>query len=137
MESANLFSVAGVAYDIAGAILLAQAIVFSRDKLIAAQSGTYFGGNSALFAALEEQRHDGRFGLGLLVIGFFFQLLAALNFVWSANDWPAAVAIALAWLACYGIGARQLKTTRTKRFKAHLARMEQEGRAASQKAERK
>ena len=133
MGNVNLLSVAGVAYDIVGAILLAQAIVFSREKLVAAQSGTYVGGNPAVFAALDEQQHDGRFGLGLLVLGFVFQFLGSLNIALPVSYWPAAAAIPIAALVCYGISARQRKKTRGEQFQAHLARMKEASREASKR----
>src|ERR1700730_17048777 len=91
MNSSNLLSIAGLGYDILGAILLAEAIVRTRDETLvrqARQGGQFSGGNLLLFAALEEQRHDARFGLGFLIGGFVLQLVAALGY---------AVAINLGW----------------------------------------
>ena len=67
MNAINFYSVVGVVYDIAGAILLAEALVRTSDQVLAQQSQTFVGGNLGLFGALEDQRHDARFGLALLV----------------------------------------------------------------------
>src|SRR5438034_4450882 len=83
-QSMNLLAVAGLVYDIVGAILLAEAIVGTRDEILVNQArhrGQFSTGNLSLFAALEEQRHDARLGLAFLVIGFFLQLFANLGYI--------------------------------------------------------
>src|SRR5258708_35616800 len=84
MRDVNILSVAGPVYDIVGALLLAEAIVRTRREVLMRQAhpgGQFASVNLALFAALEEQRHDARFGLGFLVFGFLLQLVAAFNVV--------------------------------------------------------
>ena len=113
----NIFAIAGLVYDIVGAVVLAEAIAATRIAGLASQArnhGQFSTGNLALFAALEDQRHDARFGLGLLVTGFALQLLAALGYAW-ATTWSSGVLSAVplvvvlsAWqiLTCRLAGSR-------------------------------
>jgi hypothetical protein len=75
--SINYFSVAGNIYDIAGAVLIARALVFvgARDMDRQAKSG-YGGFSSHLLKMFAEQKVDAAFGLFLLCGGFGMQSLA-------------------------------------------------------------
>lgn len=109
--SANLLSAAGVFYDIVGAFLIVRAIVFARPKILAAQSASVINRNPTLFAALDQQQHDGQFGTGILIAGFVFQLLAALGCGVSVAYWPwFAVALAGALGAYFAVGVRRKRT---------------------------
>jgi len=99
VHDANILSVAGPVYDIVGALLLAEAIVRTRREVLMRQAhpgGQFASVNLALFAALEEQRHDARFGLGFLIFGFVLQLVAAFGVVLAHWLW---IAVFLAVLA--------------------------------------
>lgn len=114
----NILNVFGLVYDVVGAFLLARAFAFGRDKILAAQSLSVVGSNPALFAALAEQRLDARFGIGILIAGFLFQLLAALNVFVSVGYWPwfvLALAMVLGW---YFVAARRLKRGSAARLNA-------------------
>src|SRR3954470_16209937 len=90
----NLYAIAGLVYDIVGAVVLAEAIAATRTPLLVSQArnhGQFSTGNLALFGALEDQRHDARFGLALLVAGFALQLLAAFGSVAAVNSWNATL----------------------------------------------
>ena len=128
MSLINLFSVAGIIYDIAGAILLAEAIVRTRHETFVLQSQhrEYSGGNVELFGAFEEQRHDAWFGLGLLVGGFVLQLFAAIGCMlavsWLSGSSFAAVLVAV--LLWWRIWAKRLAATRRHRYAAMLQGMD-------------
>ena len=116
----NILSAAGVLYDIVGAYLIARAIVFARPKILAEQSATVLNANPALFATLDEQQHDARFGVGILVGGFLLQFLAALDCSVSVTYWPlfaAALAVALGGYVAVGL---RLKSTRDARLNTLL-----------------
>lgn len=122
----NLYSIAGVIYDIAGAILLAEALVRTRDEVLVSQSQTLPGGNLGLFAALEEQRHDARFGLALLITGFVLQLIAAIGYTLPVN-WLSGsllVAVLVGALLWWRLWARRSAITRKARYAAMLQGMD-------------
>lgn len=124
MTAPNLFAIAGIVYDIAGAMLLVQAIVRTRDETIVRQSQhwRFSGGNLELFRAFDEQRHDAEFGLGLLVTGFVLQLVAAIGYVLPVNWlWGSLLAVVLvAAFAWWRISAKRLAATARARFAASL-----------------
>lgn len=112
----NILSVSGIIYDIVGAFLLARALVFAKDKILAAQSASVLNCNPALFAALEEQRHDARFGLWTLIAGFVLQLVAAFGCFVSTAFWPWFAVVLVVILATYFATARRMKSTRDARL---------------------
>jgi len=122
MNGPNLFSVAGLIYDIAGAWLIVEAIIRTRDEQIARQAhpgGQFSGGNLKLFAALEEQRHDARFGLALLIAGFLLQLVAAFDYRLPVNWLTVTIFIVLPLSAVgiwWWVRAKQLARSRRDRF---------------------
>ena len=83
------WSVIGLAYDIAGVIVLGAALAATPHDAILRQAGTYWNGNVGVYHALYMQRFDARIGLGLLVAGFVLQALGAVGL--AQND-------PLAWL---------------------------------------
>lgn len=105
MPPANLCSVAGLVYDIVGATLIALAIVGTRHEAQVSQAhhgGDFSGANLSLFAALEDQRRDARFGLFFLILGFLMQLAASIgwtilvSWIWG-SVFVVAGMIILAW----------------------------------------
>jgi hypothetical protein len=75
--NANYLSSLGCIYDMAGATLLAKALVFVRARQMDMQASTGWGGfNGELLKMFAEQKIDGSFGLAFLLIGFSLQLLA-------------------------------------------------------------
>lgn len=98
MGTVNLLAVVGIVYDIAGAGLLAWALALTRDEILIAQARTQWDRNEAVLATLMEQRHDARFGVALLTLGFALQLLAALGWGLPAT-WASAAPFGLLVLA--------------------------------------
>ena len=128
MAALNLYSIAGVVYDIAGAILLAEAIALTSDKTLVQQSQyrQFSGGNLELFRALAEQRHDARFGLGLLVAGFSLQLFGPLGYALTIG-WLSGLLLTgllMAVLVWWRIAAKRLAVTAGTRFAACLGGMD-------------
>lgn len=121
MSGVNLFSAAGLMYDIAGAWLIVEAIIRTRDEQIARQAhpgGQFSGGNLKLFAALDEQRHDARFGLSLLIVGFLLQLVAALDYKLPLSWLNVAISVVplLAVVVWWKAWAKRLARSRRDRF---------------------
>lgn len=74
--SMNVFSALGALYDIAGAVLLARALVFVRARLLMRQSISGWGGVSlTLIKMFSEQQVDATSGLLFLVVGFTLQAI--------------------------------------------------------------
>lgn len=69
----------GLLYDIVGVSVLGWAIAIAPDAVLKSQASTYIGFSPAMLEALVQQRVDAKFGLGLLVIGFLLQFLAAVG----------------------------------------------------------
>jgi hypothetical protein len=129
MNSANLLSIFGAVYDIIGAILLAEGLVRTRDEILVRQArhgGKFSGGNLPLFGALEEQRHDAQFGLGLLIGGFLLQLVAAFGYAVAINWLSISLLIVLpvVILIWWHISAKQLSASRRERFADSLGGMD-------------
>lgn len=118
--SLNLLAIAGLLYDIAGAALIALAIIGTKHEALlrqARQGGQFSSANLAQFGALEEQRHDARFGLALLVSGFGLQLAAACGFAMSPT-WPWSIAFVIAGAGClvaWWLSRRRMASTRRQR----------------------
>jgi hypothetical protein len=70
---AQWLAVAGVVFDIFGAVILSRAFILSRAVELARQIENRWAGNSDLLRALCEQSVDARFGVVLLVGGFAMQ----------------------------------------------------------------
>jgi hypothetical protein len=73
VESASWLAVAGVAYDIAGAMMLSYALMWSRPQDLARQSAGSFDMNTELLRAFCEQTVDARWGATFLIGGFLLQ----------------------------------------------------------------
>jgi hypothetical protein len=121
----NLLSVFGILYDIVGAILIAAAIVGTREEMLireARPGGQFSSVNLALFAALENQRHDAWFGLSFLVVGFVLQLVAAFGFAIELNLAACGFAMTsgLAVLAWWYLRRELLSATRRDRVAESL-----------------
>lgn len=69
----NYLNMAGLLFDIVGAVILAKSIFFNSVAAIAGQATTTWRDNPSLRFALCEQRVDAWFGLPLLVVGFLIQ----------------------------------------------------------------
>ena len=111
--------------DIAGAILIALAIVGSRHETLVSEAhhgGQFSGANLSLFGALENQRHDAWFGLSLLVSGFLLQLAAAVGLAIPIDAISLCIALVLgiALLVWWYLWREFLATTRRDRLAASL-----------------
>lgn len=60
------------------------------------QAGTYYGGNDAVFAALQAQRVDVRFGVGIATSGFILQLFGALAISGSSRIGAVLLVVVIA-----------------------------------------
>jgi len=80
----NILAVFAPLYDIVGVCLLARA-----------------------FFIPVSQRHDAAFGFAILLIGLFFQFLAASSMGLPSEWWPVLVVLLLVLIAVWmGLGAR-------------------------------
>lgn len=66
-------------YELIGVIALGWGIATPSNADLKAQAGTYYDANPHFFKALLIQRMDARFGVVVLVLGLFLQLLSVLN----------------------------------------------------------
>jgi hypothetical protein len=73
LSHAQWLAVAGVAYDIVGALMLARALMWARPQDLAAQTESRWAGNADLLKALCEQTNDAKWGSILFVLGFVLQ----------------------------------------------------------------
>lgn len=99
-SSVNWLNVAGIALDIVGAIWLAKGLAFVRRTDLFEQS-RYGHGSPATVAMLERHRLDAQCGLGILVVGFGMQLIAAFlpNVAW--HPWWIAGCAAMVLCVAY------------------------------------
>lgn len=93
--------VTGIAFDIAGAVLVLGAILRARAKEVADEAVTVTGYNSALARARAEEKRYAISGGALLVLGFTLQLA---GYAWTSSSWwlvvyGAAVSAVSGWLA--------------------------------------
>jgi hypothetical protein len=136
---ANLFSLqdlfaAGLGFDISGAYLLGRGLLSSVPEM-ARVSATYWGVSRPEQLRLVRDKIDGSFGLGALVVGFTFQLIAyaltlAIDTRTEYGAGRAAVAAGLAIVAAGAtLGAWRLFRNRLQRrliFRfAHIGRNQQ------------
>ena len=89
---ANWVNVAGLIYDIAGAILLGRAVVFNTKEKIFQQVSTSWDYNKQKIPVVVEGRIDAVVGLTLLVTGFLLQGASAF---WSGWWWVLPIALVL------------------------------------------
>jgi hypothetical protein len=92
---ANSVAIAGLLADLAGALLLASALVFERARYyaIASRGGTIGGFNPRADMARTKEAAQALAGLALLALGFGGQLLAAAG-VSAAGDRPLPYLVA-------------------------------------------
>lgn len=69
----------GLAYDIAGVVVLGAALLGMNDRGIKEQAGTYWDFSPTLLKALIRQRVDAWYGVSLMVAGFLGQALGVLG----------------------------------------------------------
>lgn len=113
----------GLIAVIAGAVIIAKAIVSTTDETLVTRGAKDTGAYSPLFAVLDDQRIDVSLGLSLIVFG---SILVLLYFAGLALE-PATVTIlaflVLIFLTAYARYARHLRATQPQRFAALLARI--------------
>lgn len=128
MTTPNLLAISGIVYDIAGAILLVEAIALTRNEVLVRQSQQrqFSGGNLELFEAFDRQRHDAWFGLGLLIAGFVLQLVAAFGYPLPVSLlWCSVLSgVLITALVCWHLSARRLAATAKARFAESLHGMD-------------
>src|SRR5258705_12425181 len=73
LSQVQSLSLAGVLYDIAGAMILSRAFIWSRVAALVKQTQSMWTGNPNLLRALCEQATDAKWGASLLVAGFLMQ----------------------------------------------------------------
>jgi hypothetical protein len=94
----NLVLGTGLAYALIGAL-----IMFLSHRSLYLKATRIVAGYPKVLAALRAQRHDGRFGLIVLLCGNALQLLAALGYTVSAVHWRVPVYAVLALIAVYAV----------------------------------
>ena len=109
--------------------MLAEAILRTKHELLLREAhpgGQFSSVNLSLFAAFEEQRHDARFGLGLLVCGFLLQLIAALGYKLAFKGLGVSISIVtlLAAIAWWRLWAKRLAKSRRMRVANSLEGIE-------------
>jgi hypothetical protein len=91
----SALAAAGLVLDIAGALMLAFGLMFKKPDVRVEETSTKLGWNTDLEIGLAEQTADAQIGAALLIVGFAFQLTAALGS--HVQGWTAtAVAIGAA-----------------------------------------
>jgi hypothetical protein len=76
---AQYLAVLGLVYDIAGALMLSRALIWSRPEDLAKQQDVRWFGNSALLRELCKQTTDSQWGAFFLAFGFAIQAMSALG----------------------------------------------------------
>jgi hypothetical protein len=82
----NLVLTTGLGYTILGGVIL-----FLSHRSLYVKATRIVAGYPKVLAALRAQRHDGRFGLVVLVCGNVLQVLAALGYTVSIEHWRVPV----------------------------------------------
>jgi hypothetical protein len=94
----NLVLATGLAYAFVGALMM-----FLSHRAIYKRATRIVAGYPRVLAALRVQRHDGHFGLVVLLCGNFLQLLAACGYEAPLAHWRYPALAAVAVLCTYGI----------------------------------
>lgn len=94
----NLVLATGLAYAFIGAL-----IMFLSHRAIYHRAAGIVAGYPKVLAALRAQRHDGRFGLVVLLAGNALQVLAALGYSAPIAHWHYPAAAVAAVLVLYGL----------------------------------
>src|SRR5215211_3452531 len=92
----NLVLATGLGYTILGAVIL-----FLAHRSLYVKATRIVAGYPKVLAALRAQRHDGRFGLVVLVCGNVLQVLAALGYTVSLDHWRVPVYSVLGAMFAY------------------------------------
>src|SRR5690606_23737327 len=92
----NLVLATGLAYAFIGAL-----IMFLSHRALYLKASRIVAGYPKVLAALRAQRHDGRFGLIVLLCGNALQALAAFGYTLSAAHWHVPLYAILAVIALY------------------------------------
>jgi hypothetical protein len=94
----NLVLATGLAYAFIGAF-----IMFVSHRAIYRRANQIVAGYPRVLSALRAQRHDGRFGLVVLLSGNLLQVLAALGYSAPLGLWRYPAALAAGVLLVYGV----------------------------------
>ena len=94
----NLVLATGLAYTVLGAIIL-----FLSHRSLYRKATGIVAGYPRVLVALRMQRHDGRFGLIVLLCGNVLQVVAACGYTLPLAHWQFPVYVAVAALVVYGI----------------------------------
>jgi hypothetical protein len=94
----NLVLATGLAYAFIGAL-----IMFASHRAIYRRATQIVAGYPRVLAALRAQRHDGRFGLIVLLSGNLLQVLAACGYSAPIGLWRFPAALAVGALVLYGV----------------------------------
>jgi hypothetical protein len=94
----NLVLATGLAYAFLGAV-----IMFISHRAIYHRATRIVAGYPKVLAALRAQRHDGRFGLIVLLSGNILQVLAACGYSAPLAHWRYPAAVVAAALLLYGV----------------------------------
>lgn len=105
----NLILATGIGYGLIGGL-----IMFASHRAIYCRANEIVAGYPRVLAALQAQRHDGRFGLGVLIGASVLQILAVCGYSASMSQWRYPVAAGIAALLVY-YTQRLLVTRRDRR----------------------
>lgn len=94
----NLVLATGLAYAFIGAT-----IMFVSHRALYLKASSIVAGYPKVLAALRAQRHDGRFGLIVLLCGNVLQVLAACGYTISIAHWRFPAYAVLATIFLYGL----------------------------------
>ena len=98
MNIINLVLATGLAYAFVGAL-----IMFLSHRALYVKATRIVAGYPRVLAALRAQRHDGRFGLIVLVCGNLLQVIAACGYTLPLAHWRFPVYVGLAAIVVYGV----------------------------------
>ena len=101
----DTLAVAGLIWDIGGAAFLARSLFWIDDRRAMLETAAGFGYNPYRLRVMAEQRHDARFGVVFLIIGFSLQAAGAAG-VPSHESLPVIAAFALTFASHYAIRSR-------------------------------
>lgn len=94
----NLVLATGLAYAVIGAL-----IMFLSHRALYVKATRIVAGYPKVLAALRAQRHDGRFGLIVLLCGNALQAVAAMGYSISMAHWHVPLYALLAVIALYAV----------------------------------
>lgn len=116
----NLVLATGLAYALIGAV-----IMYLSHRALYRKATHIVAGYPRVLAALRAQRHDGRFGLIVLVCGNVLQALAACGYTLPLAHWRFPIYAVVAVILVYGLWrmltARRVARVETRPAKARTA----------------